>query len=146
MPSTDVGLSDNKENVTSAERSEESDYNSSDEDNDERMERIIAVAASQGIPIEWILRHALEADDGNDDDDNEPLVYPFESPPKSLEDVANFIISDKCKSIGKWYSCYSYPIIKLSYLVSTLNEHSRFGGGWHECGFRDTRYVQEKSL
>lgn len=67
------------------------------EASDELMELLAQAAAAQGIPLEWLLRRAVQGDD--DGEDEEPVEYPFDSPPKSLQDVANFIQSDSCRSI-----------------------------------------------
>jgi len=76
----------------SSSSSDEGDHQSSDE----LMEMLAAAAAAQGIPLEWLLRRAVQ---GDDDDEEEEVEYPFDSPPRSLEDVADFIKSDNCKSI-----------------------------------------------
>lgn len=64
------------------------------------MAILARAAAEQGIPLEWLIRRAVQGDDGPDDDGSDDEIdYPFETPPKSLQDVANFIQSDQCQSI-----------------------------------------------
>ena len=62
------------------------------------MMRLLAqAAAAQGIPLEFLLRRVMQGDGVEEED--EEVEYPFDSPPKSLQDVANFIQSDRCQSI-----------------------------------------------
>jgi len=49
-------------------------------------------AAARGIPLEFFMSAA-------NDDDDEPIQYPFDNPPTSLQDVADFIVSEKCEKI-----------------------------------------------
>lgn len=50
-------------------------------------------AARRGIPLDFL---AAQMEHGDDD---EEVEYPFAKPPETLEDVADFIKSDKCSSI-----------------------------------------------
>jgi len=56
------------------------------------LRRILAAAAAQGIPLEF-LAHIHEAEDDG------PVEYPFEETPKSIRDVARFIQSPRCNKI-----------------------------------------------
>lgn len=64
----------------------------------ELMELLASAAAAQGIPLDWLIRRAVGGVVEEEEEDEE-IDYPFDAPPKSLEDVANFIKSDECKSI-----------------------------------------------
>lgn len=46
---------------------------------DELMEMLQAAAAAQGVPLEWVIRHAIHGEM------DEPVEYPFDSPPTSLK-------------------------------------------------------------
>jgi hypothetical protein len=83
------------------DESDENDDEEGDEhDNDELIEIIRSAAAAQGIPFEWLLRHAMETSTDDDDEENIPLEYPFGAKlPTSLEEIAQFILSEKCGSI-----------------------------------------------
>jgi NAD+-dependent protein deacetylase sirtuin 2 len=62
--------------------------------------RIIAMAAANGIPLEVLAAHGIQFQTADgDDSDDEHVEYPFDKPPTSLDDVANFILSDKCQRI-----------------------------------------------
>ena len=63
------------------------------------MAILARTAAAQGIPLDWLIRRAVGVDSDDGQDDEEQIEYPFDSPPKSLQDVANFILSDRCHSI-----------------------------------------------
>jgi NAD-dependent deacetylase sirtuin 2 len=64
------------------------------------MEALRAAAAAQGIPFELLLQQAQAyGDDDDDDSDKEEILYPFDDRPNSLEKLANFITSDKCRRI-----------------------------------------------
>jgi len=80
--------------------SEEIDLEEEEIDSDEEglFQRILVAAAAQGIPLEYLAARGLHLDFGGDDDDT-PVDYPFEKPPTSIEDVANFIQSEKCQRI-----------------------------------------------
>lgn len=69
---------------------------SMDAEEEAMLRRILSAAAARGIPLE-LLAHmphlAFEAED------DEPVEYPFDSPPQSLQDVAQFILSDKCQKV-----------------------------------------------
>ncbi len=67
---------------------------SNDEEHNAMLRRILEAAAAQGIPLEF-LAHMQDADD----DDDEPVEYPFLEPPKSIKDVAQFIQSPNCNNI-----------------------------------------------
>jgi NAD-dependent deacetylase sirtuin 2 len=73
---------------------------SSDDDDEELFRRILAAAAARGIPLDFLAAHAAhhnhDDDESSEDDD---IEYPFEQPPQSLQDVAQFIQSDKCRKI-----------------------------------------------
>ena len=71
-----------------------------DDDADALLQRLSAIAAARVIPLEWLILQAHGHDSGGDDDSDDELVeYSFDSLPTSLDDVAKFILSDKCKSI-----------------------------------------------
>ena len=61
---------------------------------DAMLRRILTAAAAQGIPLDF-LAHMY----GHDDNDDEPVEYPFDHPPQSLQDVAEFILSEQCQRI-----------------------------------------------
>ncbi|KAG7347435.1 silent information regulator protein Sir2 [Nitzschia inconspicua] len=70
-----------------------------DDDEDEEdaslFRRIIAAAAANGIPLEYLAAHGIHLPI----EDDEPVEYPFGEAPTSLDDVAKFIQSDRCKRI-----------------------------------------------
>jgi hypothetical protein len=85
-----------------SEHTDEEDFGvDSNNDNgvDESMIRLLRrAAAAQGIPFEYLIQQAMMSGaDGQDDD--EPIEYPFGTLPKSLDDIAKFILSDKCQNI-----------------------------------------------
>jgi len=87
-----------KQQPKAGEEEEEEVDNSSDEndvsdDNSEVGPTIAAVAnaVARGVPIELIMQGLEE--------DEEDLEYPFGKLPTSLEEVANFILSENCKNI-----------------------------------------------
>lgn len=69
-----------------------------DSDEDSLFQRILAAAAAQGIPLEYLVARGLPLPLGFGVDDT-PVEYPFDDPPTSIEDVANFIQSEKCQRI-----------------------------------------------
>lgn len=74
---------------------EERETRSVDSDPDALFQLIAEAAASQGIPLQWVLSHMH----GEPIQDTGPVEYPFESLPKTLPEVAEFIKSDKCQRI-----------------------------------------------
>jgi NAD-dependent SIR2 family protein deacetylase len=91
------GLGQSSGDETSNNNTDENDDDEDDDDDDEDNESDsdnspsiidIATAVARGIPL------ALLAEN-----DEQELQYPFESLPKSLSDVSNFIQSEKCRSI-----------------------------------------------
>jgi hypothetical protein len=73
-----------------------------DLDEDSLFQRILAAAAAQGIPLEYLAARGLSLPlgfGGIGGVDDTPVVYPFDDPPTSIEDVANFIQSEKCQRI-----------------------------------------------
>jgi NAD+-dependent protein deacetylase sirtuin 2 len=80
---------------------EDENEQSEEEDSDAQdlLRRLAAIAQARGIPLEWLVLQAYQDGYVDDDDDDQPLDYPFEAAPQSLKDVANFIQSDKCRSI-----------------------------------------------
>ena len=68
------------------------DDDDDDSDGSEISPTIIAVAnaVARGVPIELFTQQ---------DEEEEDLEYPFDNLPTSLEEVANFIQSEKCRSI-----------------------------------------------
>lgn len=62
-----------------------------EEEEEELYEMIAATAAARGIPLEFLVDRI--------DRENEPVVYPFDSLPSSLEEVSKFILSEKCQKI-----------------------------------------------
>jgi len=95
----DEGAAPKEDDNSSSEEEEDGDDDDEQEAeaSDELMELLAQAAAAQGIPLEWLLRRAVQGD--ADEEDEEPVEYPFDSPPRSLQDVANFIQSDNCRSI-----------------------------------------------
>ena len=71
---------------------EEEEANSDDE---ELFQQILALARAGRIPVEYLAAHGIHVQF----DDDEPVEYPFEKPPKSVADVADFIRSEKCQRI-----------------------------------------------
>jgi len=69
-----------------------------DSDEDSLFQRILAAAAAQGIPLEYLAARGLPLPLGFGVDDA-PVEYPFDDPPTSIEDVANFIQSEQCQRI-----------------------------------------------
>lgn len=64
----------------------------SNEERNAMLRRILAAAAAQGIPLEFLA--CIQSDD-----DDEPVNYPFEEPPNTIKDIATFIQSSNCKKI-----------------------------------------------
>jgi NAD-dependent SIR2 family protein deacetylase len=75
--------------------SEELNLEDAESPEEESIRRIIAAAAANGIPLEYLAAYGIHL--SNEDDG--PVEYPFEEPPTSLDDVANFIQSEKCNNI-----------------------------------------------
>lgn len=88
----------------------------SDLDNDERLLEVLTAAAeAQGIPLDFLLSSLQSHDDedGADDDDEDSFVaFKFEHPPRSIRDVADFILSENCQRIivlaGKYFKEASF--------------------------------------
>lgn len=78
--------------------SEELDYEEEEANSDDEalFQQILAMARSGRIPLDYLRAHGIHVELDSDDEDVE---YPFEEPPKSIEDVANFIQSEKCQRI-----------------------------------------------
>lgn len=81
-----------------------------DEEQREHIIRLIAAAANGNqeggsLPASWILREILQQQrqsrgEYDDDEDDGPIEYPFGPKlPNSLKEVAEFILSDKCRNI-----------------------------------------------
>eukprot|EP00536_Pseudo-nitzschia_multiseries_P010322 jgi/Psemu1/326008/estExt_fgenesh1_pg.C_3090016 len=70
----------------------EADETNSDDEN--LFQQILAAARAGRIPLEYLAASGihLDFDDG-------PVDYPFDSPPTSIRDVANFIRSENCQRI-----------------------------------------------
>jgi len=83
---------DDHSNANANDDSAHEDDGDGDSDGSELSPTIIAVAnaVARGIPVQLFQQSS---------DDEEDLEYPFDSVPTSLEDVANFIQSDKCRSV-----------------------------------------------
>mmetsp|Transcript_13690 Transcript_13690/g.15208 ORF Transcript_13690/g.15208 Transcript_13690/m.15208 type:complete len:476 (+) Transcript_13690:98-1525(+) len=79
----------------SEERSISDRRNEDDGDDDDLLRRILAAAAARGIPLSLLMAQANQYSEEDDED----VEYPFASPPRSLEDVADFIRSENCKKI-----------------------------------------------
>jgi hypothetical protein len=74
----------------------------SDLENDDRLLEVLTAAAeAQGIPIDWLLSnlHSHDDEDVGDDDEDSFVAYKFEHPPRSIQDVADFISSENCQRI-----------------------------------------------
>jgi NAD-dependent deacetylase sirtuin 2 len=83
------------EGVDSADSEQDSvtsSLGSTDEERNAMLRRILAAAAAQGIPLEFLA--CMQADD-----DDEPVTYPFDEPPRVIKDIATFIQSPNCKKI-----------------------------------------------
>ena len=78
--------------LDSEELNLEEDDNS---DDDELFQQILALARAGRIPLEYLAARGIHLQL----EDDEPVEYPFDHAPKSIEDVANFIKSDKCQRI-----------------------------------------------
>ena len=78
--------------LDSEELNLEEDDNS---DDDELFQQILALARAGRIPLEYLAARGIHVEL----EDDEPVEYPFDRPPKSIADVANFIQSDKCQRI-----------------------------------------------
>jgi len=72
---------------------DEEDANSDDE---ELFQQILALARSGRIPLEYLAARGIHL---QLEDDDEPVEYPFDTPPTSIADVADFIQSEKCQRI-----------------------------------------------
>ena len=72
------------------------DGSSFDGDENALFQMIAEAAASQGIPLQYILSqlHGIPIEE-----DSGPVDYPFDNLPKTLPEVAEFILSDKCQRI-----------------------------------------------
>jgi NAD+-dependent protein deacetylase sirtuin 2 len=78
-----------EEDNTGREDADTSESSGESEEDDDAEATLSAIAAARGLILQ----------EQNASDDDESVEYPFDAIPKSLEDVANFILSDKCKSI-----------------------------------------------
>jgi NAD-dependent deacetylase sirtuin 2 len=83
---------------------EDDDADESTHDDDQKQEllqKLMAIAEERGIPLEWLILQAnqLTGDDSDDNEDDEPIVYPFDKFPTSIDDVSKFILSDQCQKI-----------------------------------------------
>ena len=89
--------SDNGENTEHLD-SEELDYEEEEANSDDEalFQQILAMARAGRIPLDYLRALGIHVELDSDDEDVE---YPFEEPPKSIEDVANFIQSEKCQRI-----------------------------------------------
>ena len=78
--------------------SEELDYDEEEANSDDEalFQQILAMARSGRIPLDYLRAHGIHVELDSDDEDVE---YPFEEPPKSTDDVANFLQSEKCQRI-----------------------------------------------
>mmetsp|Transcript_2331 Transcript_2331/g.5003 ORF Transcript_2331/g.5003 Transcript_2331/m.5003 type:complete len:500 (+) Transcript_2331:190-1689(+) len=70
---------------------EDDEYNSDDA---HLYQEILAAARAGRIPLEFLAARGIHFDF-----DDEPVEYPFDHPPTSIEDVAEFIQSEKCQRI-----------------------------------------------
>ena len=77
--------------------SEELDFEEEEANSDDEalFQQILALARSGRIPLEYLAARGIHIEL----DDDEPVEYPFDEPPKSIEDVAAFIQSEKCQRI-----------------------------------------------
>eukprot|EP00522_Entomoneis_paludosa_P008149 CAMPEP_0172453270 /NCGR_PEP_ID=MMETSP1065-20121228/10673_1 /TAXON_ID=265537 /ORGANISM="Amphiprora paludosa, Strain CCMP125" /LENGTH=779 /DNA_ID=CAMNT_0013205449 /DNA_START=165 /DNA_END=2504 /DNA_ORIENTATION=+ len=66
-------------------------------DDADLMAMLARAAMAQGISLDWIMEQARHEGDG--DDSESPVEYPFETMPTDLEGVAQFIQSDRCKRV-----------------------------------------------
>ena len=64
-------------------------------DDEELFQQILALARAGRIPVEYLAARGIHVEF----DDDEPVEYPFDQPPKSIDDVADFIQSEKCQRI-----------------------------------------------
>lgn len=74
--------------------------NHDDEEDQEPVElhgpELLEFLAAQGIPVELLLAAQQEGDFGSD---QEEIEYPFVTLPTNLQEIADFILSDKCNNI-----------------------------------------------
>jgi NAD+-dependent protein deacetylase sirtuin 2 len=75
---------------------DDTDHDTDDVSREEALKRLAAIAAERGIPLEWLASQGYNVDS---DDEDVPVIYPFDDFPSSIEGVAEFILSDKCKKI-----------------------------------------------
>ena len=89
-----------------AQDPDEEETNDTDNDNDDEQEEeqvelsgpeLLEFLAAQGIPIELLL--AAQQEGGFMNDDQEEIEYPFVSLPTNLQEIADFILSDRCNNI-----------------------------------------------
>ena len=73
---------------------DDEEANSDDED---LFQQILAAAAAGRIPLEYLAARGIHLQ--FDEEDDEPVEYPFDHPPTSIGDVVNFIQSEKCQRI-----------------------------------------------
>ena len=97
----DGGEEDEEEEDKEEDEEEEDEENGQNEDQKALMQKLMAIAEERGIPLEWLILQANQmiGDDSDDDDDDTPVVYPFDNFPTSMDDVAKFILSDRCQKI-----------------------------------------------
>ncbi len=96
-----VGRDDNDQNVGENNvhlDSEELNYEEEEatSDDEELFQQILALARAGRIPLEYLAARGIHVEL---DDDDEDVEYPFDQPPKSIDDVADFIRSEKCQRI-----------------------------------------------
>ena len=70
---------------------DDDEYNSDDA---HLYQEILAAARAGRIPLEFLAARGIHFEF-----DDEPVEYPFDHPPTSIEDVADFIQSEKCQRI-----------------------------------------------
>lgn len=73
---------------------DDEEANSDDED---LFQQILAAAAAGRIPLEYLAARGIHLQFNEEDD--ESVEYPFDQPPTSIDDVADFIRSEKCQRI-----------------------------------------------
>lgn len=93
LPSHSDKQDEDEENDNEEEHVEGDNF---DGDDNALFQLIAEAAASQGIPLQWVLSqmHGEPIEDTSG-----PVEYPFETLPTSLPEVAEFILSEKCRRI-----------------------------------------------
>ena len=92
---------ENHEDEDDDDIEDDHDDNENVDDRQALIQQLMVIAEERGIPLEWLLLQAnqLADEDSEEDEDDTPVVYPFDKFPTSIDDVAKFILSDQCRKI-----------------------------------------------